>query len=64
MNKVADSPLTIDMPYGPDYSNLLHHSGVNVAYADGHAKYARVSDRELPDHKGNWFDQVHQADGQ
>jgi hypothetical protein len=35
-----------------------------VVYADGHAKFAYVSDRELPVYKGgNWYDQVHQADG-
>ena len=64
VNKVADSPITIDMPYGADYPTLPHNNGIDVAYADGHAKYVRVNDKELTEHKGNWFDQVHQADGQ
>jgi prepilin-type N-terminal cleavage/methylation domain-containing protein/prepilin-type processing-associated H-X9-DG protein len=64
VNKVSDSPISIDMPYGADYDTLPHNNGVDVSYADGHAKYVRVSDRELTERKGNWFDQVHQADGQ
>jgi prepilin-type N-terminal cleavage/methylation domain-containing protein/prepilin-type processing-associated H-X9-DG protein len=64
VNKVADSPITVDMPYGPNYSDLPHPSGLNVAYADGHAKFFRSTDKELPARKGNWWDLVHQADGQ
>jgi prepilin-type N-terminal cleavage/methylation domain-containing protein/prepilin-type processing-associated H-X9-DG protein len=64
VNKVSASPVCVDMPYGPDYNILPHHLGVNVAYADGHAKFARVTDKELPARKGQWWDHVHQADGQ
>jgi prepilin-type N-terminal cleavage/methylation domain-containing protein/prepilin-type processing-associated H-X9-DG protein len=64
VNKVAESPVAIDMPYGPDYSFLPHSNGINVVYADGHAKYFRSTDRELPNRKGDWWDLVHQADGQ
>jgi prepilin-type N-terminal cleavage/methylation domain-containing protein/prepilin-type processing-associated H-X9-DG protein len=65
VNKVAESPIAIDMPYGPDYQDLPHSNGLNVAYADGHAKYFRSSDKELPFRKGgNWWDLVHQGDGQ
>jgi len=65
VNQVSASPITIDMPYGPDYKDLPHSNGLNVAYADGHAKYMRSSDRELPTKKGgNWWDLVHQGDGQ
>jgi prepilin-type processing-associated H-X9-DG protein len=52
------------MPYGPDYDNLRHQRGLNTVYADGHAKFAHVEDRELPSRKGTWYDHGHQADGQ
>ena len=65
VNKVADSPIAIDMPYGPDYVDLPHPNGINVAYADGHAKFFHSTDRELPARKGgDWWDLVHEADGQ
>lgn len=65
VNKVSESPITVDMPYGPNYVDLPHNDGLNVAYADGHAKYFRSTDKELPTKKGgNWWDLVHQADGQ
>jgi prepilin-type N-terminal cleavage/methylation domain-containing protein/prepilin-type processing-associated H-X9-DG protein len=64
VNKIADSPITIDMPYGPTYAHLPHNNGINVAYADGHAKWVRVTDHDLPATSGNWYDQWHQADGQ
>jgi prepilin-type N-terminal cleavage/methylation domain-containing protein/prepilin-type processing-associated H-X9-DG protein len=64
VNKVADSPITVDMPYGPEYVDLPHNDGLIVAYADGHAKYSRSTDRELTSKKGQWWDLVHQADGQ
>jgi prepilin-type N-terminal cleavage/methylation domain-containing protein/prepilin-type processing-associated H-X9-DG protein len=65
VNQVAASPVVIDMPYGPNYVDLPHPNGINVAYADGHAHFFRSSDRELPAQKGgNWWDLVHQADGQ
>jgi prepilin-type N-terminal cleavage/methylation domain-containing protein/prepilin-type processing-associated H-X9-DG protein len=65
VNKISESPITVDMPYGPNYSDLPHSEGLNVAYADGHAKFFRTTDRELPSKKGgNWWDLVHQADGQ
>jgi prepilin-type N-terminal cleavage/methylation domain-containing protein/prepilin-type processing-associated H-X9-DG protein len=52
VNKVSESPITVDMPYGPNYVDLPHNDGLCVAYADGHAKYASSSDL------------VHQGDGQ
>jgi prepilin-type processing-associated H-X9-DG protein len=61
---VSDSPINIDMPYGPDYDILPHSLGVNVAYADGHARYRRLSDKDLPDRKGQWVDHVIEKDGQ
>jgi prepilin-type N-terminal cleavage/methylation domain-containing protein/prepilin-type processing-associated H-X9-DG protein len=65
VNNVSASPIIDDMPYGPDYKDLPHSNGIDVAYADGHAKFFRSSDRDLPSHKGgNWWDLVHQADGQ
>ena len=65
VNEVAASPVVDDMPYGPDYVDLPHPNGLNVVYADGHAKFFRDSDRELPARKGgNWWDLVHQGDGQ
>jgi prepilin-type processing-associated H-X9-DG protein len=64
VNKVSASPVLVDMPYGPDYDILPHNLGVHVGYADGHAKFFRVTDKELPARKGMWFDHVHQADGQ
>jgi prepilin-type N-terminal cleavage/methylation domain-containing protein/prepilin-type processing-associated H-X9-DG protein len=65
VNKVSDSPISIDMPYGPDYVNLRHPRGIDVVYADGHAKFAHLNDHDLPNYKGgNWYDQNHQADGQ
>jgi prepilin-type N-terminal cleavage/methylation domain-containing protein len=64
VNKISDSPITIDMPYGPDYSYLPHHLGVDVGYADGHAKFHRTRDMDLPNRKGRWFDQVIEHDGQ
>jgi prepilin-type N-terminal cleavage/methylation domain-containing protein/prepilin-type processing-associated H-X9-DG protein len=65
VNEVAASPVVDDMPYGPDYVDLPHPNGINVVYADGHAKFFRDSDRELPARKGgNWWDLVHQGDGQ
>jgi prepilin-type N-terminal cleavage/methylation domain-containing protein/prepilin-type processing-associated H-X9-DG protein len=65
VNNVAASPITIDMPYGPTFEILPHNNGINVAYADGHAKWVRVTERDLPGRPGgNWFDQQHQADGQ
>jgi prepilin-type N-terminal cleavage/methylation domain-containing protein/prepilin-type processing-associated H-X9-DG protein len=65
VNQVAASPIVIDMPYGPDYVDLPHPNGINVVYADGHAKFFHDSDRELPARKGgNWWDLVHQGDGQ
>ena len=71
VNQVALSPVTIDMPYGPDYSVLPHQDGINVVYADGHAKFTRVVPSDFPGNlnpSGNkqnlWWDQVHQADGQ
>jgi len=65
VNKVSDSPISIDMPYGPNYSDLRHQRGLDIVYADGHAKFAHVNDHDLPTTKGgNWYDQNHQADGQ
>jgi prepilin-type N-terminal cleavage/methylation domain-containing protein/prepilin-type processing-associated H-X9-DG protein len=65
VNKVSESPIAIDMPYGPDYADLPHQNGIDVVYADGHAKFFRSSDKELPNRKGGtWWDLVHQADGQ
>jgi prepilin-type N-terminal cleavage/methylation domain-containing protein/prepilin-type processing-associated H-X9-DG protein len=65
VNKVSESPVAIDMPYGPTYADLPHPDGLNVVYADGHAKFFHSSDRELPSKKGgNWWDLVHQGDGQ
>jgi prepilin-type N-terminal cleavage/methylation domain-containing protein/prepilin-type processing-associated H-X9-DG protein len=65
VNQVAASPVADDMPYGPDYADLPHSNGINVIYADGHAKFFRDSDLELPARKGgNWWDLVHQGDGQ
>jgi len=65
VNKVSDSPISCDMPYGPDCADLPHQDGIDVIYADGHSKFFRSSDRELPSRKGgNWWDLVHQADGQ
>jgi prepilin-type N-terminal cleavage/methylation domain-containing protein/prepilin-type processing-associated H-X9-DG protein len=64
VNKVADSPVCIDMPYGPDYDILPHNNGVDVSYADGHAKYVRLTDSALPDKKGTWFDQTIEKNGQ
>jgi len=65
VNNVAASPIVDDIPYGPDYQDLPHSNGIDVAYADGHAKFFRSSDKELPARKGgNWWDLVHQADGQ
>jgi prepilin-type N-terminal cleavage/methylation domain-containing protein/prepilin-type processing-associated H-X9-DG protein len=64
-NKVAESPIVIDMPYGPTFEILPHNNGINVAYADGHAKFFRSTEKELPTKPGgNWWDLVHQADGQ
>jgi prepilin-type processing-associated H-X9-DG protein len=54
-----------DMPYGPDYVDLPHPNGINVVYADGHAKFFHDSNLELPAQKGgSWWDLVHQGDGQ
>jgi prepilin-type N-terminal cleavage/methylation domain-containing protein/prepilin-type processing-associated H-X9-DG protein len=65
VNKVAESPVAIDMPYGPTFDILPHNNGINVVYADGHAKYFRSTERELPGRRGgDWWDLVHQADGQ
>jgi prepilin-type N-terminal cleavage/methylation domain-containing protein/prepilin-type processing-associated H-X9-DG protein len=64
VNKVSDSPVSFDMPYGPDYDNLRHQRGLNTVYADGHAKFVHVNDQDLPSRKGTWYDHVHQADGQ
>ena len=65
VNLVAASPIAIDMPYGPDYVDLPHPNGINVVYADGHAKFFRDSDKDLPARKGGtWWDLVHEADGQ
>jgi prepilin-type N-terminal cleavage/methylation domain-containing protein/prepilin-type processing-associated H-X9-DG protein len=64
VNKVSDSPVSFDMPYGPDYDNLRHQRGLNTVYVDGHAKFVHVNDQDLPARKGNWYDHVHQADGQ
>jgi prepilin-type N-terminal cleavage/methylation domain-containing protein/prepilin-type processing-associated H-X9-DG protein len=65
VNQVSASPVAIDMPYGPDYVDLPHPDGIDVVYADGHAKFFRSSNRELPAEKGgNWWDLVHQGDGQ
>jgi prepilin-type N-terminal cleavage/methylation domain-containing protein/prepilin-type processing-associated H-X9-DG protein len=65
VNKISDSPLVFDMPYGPDYAYLPHPNGLNIAYADGHSKFWRASDRDMQARKGGqWFDLVHQADGQ
>jgi type II secretory pathway pseudopilin PulG len=65
VNKISDSPITIEMPYGPDYNYLPHHLGVDIGYADGHAKFHRIRDVELPSHKGgDWVDHVIQASGQ
>jgi prepilin-type processing-associated H-X9-DG protein len=63
-NKIADSPIAIDMPYGPNYNHLPHNEGVNVSYADGHAKFRRSSEKELPERGGTWLDHVIQANGQ
>jgi len=38
--------------------------GLNTVYAHGHAKFAHVEDRDLPNRKGAWYDHVHRADGQ
>ncbi len=65
VNKIAESPIACDMPYGPEYSDLPHQNGIVVVYADGHSKYFRLTDRELPTRPGgNWWDLVHQAAGQ
>jgi prepilin-type N-terminal cleavage/methylation domain-containing protein/prepilin-type processing-associated H-X9-DG protein len=64
VNKVADSPICIDMPYGPTYDILPHNHGVDVAYADGHAKFVRLTDAGLPAQKGIWFDHTVKDNGQ
>ena len=65
VNQVAASPISVDMPYGPDYKDLPHQDGLVVIYADGHSKFARSSDKELTARKGGtWWDLVHEADGQ
>src|SRR5258707_513637 len=33
VNQVALSPICLDMPYGPDYGNLIHQRGIDVVYA-------------------------------
>jgi prepilin-type N-terminal cleavage/methylation domain-containing protein len=65
VNQVSASPISVDMPYGPDYKDLPHQDGLVVIYADGHSKFARSSDKELTARKGGtWWDLVHEADGQ
>jgi prepilin-type processing-associated H-X9-DG protein len=59
----AASILLADMPYGPDYPLLPHSHAINIGYADGHAKLYHVTDKDLPNRKGTWWDQVHGDDG-
>jgi len=52
--RLTKAPLLWDIPYwGQDVAS--HNKGLNVLYADGHAKWALADDRDNSPNNGDWY---------